>query len=82
MTSNEIIEQLKPITDRKWWCPYCDRFLEPNEVYYASMSRASYCTHHHSNDLSIQTTMNAYNKIVDDLVEQIKYEQSPDQSSG
>ncbi len=65
MSNQEIIEFLKPITERQKWCPDCKRFLNPDEIRYAS---GDYCIHHIHNNLSIESTFRAYQQIVDDLV--------------
>jgi hypothetical protein len=78
MNAKQIIERLKPITDRLWWCRDCGRFLQPDEVRYASMSRSNYCTHHIHNNLSDEARYDACVKVVEELVEELNQEQ-PDE---
>ena len=74
MTNQEIIERLKPITNRQWWCDKCNRFLEADEAKQGSY-QSNYCTHHASDDLSYGERARHYVEIVDKLVEDLSYEE-------
>lgn len=76
MTTQEILERLKPVAQGNWWCEGCGRFLNDSEVKYAMSG--SYCPDHYKEDLSVCATNKAYSKVIKELVEELEYETNHD----